>query len=317
MVCQYKFISACVIFFLFIFLFGSANAKKVETRYVTVSIHVVDKNNIKIYSTKGEVIDNRGLIITDINAIQKWLDNISNNLIVVDKFGKSYNIERLISTHPKEKVAIFSIETKGVFLSEKTVHKHSHKHRHLINTATERFNRLKAKKHIQQEENILKLDTTILPKTQYTETYSITQYKEQGRLLILHKKYQEAEDIYLKVLSLNNTDLESLRSLALINTFLGRLQNGIEYYNRLLRLEESADTLKKLSNIYMILGQYNLAHKYLKMALSFSSFDAQTHYNLALLNILLGDKENAHNQYIKLKRLDKDKAEEIFDILYR
>ncbi|MFQ3573066.1 MAG: tetratricopeptide repeat protein [Thermodesulfovibrionales bacterium] len=308
MVCRFRSLLVIVVFVLMP-LCLSVDAKIWQG---TLLVKVTDRDNHTIFTTYGRVLDDKGLVITDIKAIQKWLDDVSNNLMIVDRLEKVFVIDRLISTHTKGQFAIFSIETKGAVLTEKTAPMDFGPYSDVVNRSIAIFKKVKTQLPPQKKE-----ESSASPPPALEIPKLSPSPKEQGRMLFLTKRYQEAEALYLKVLEANSNDIEALRDLALISTFMGRFEDAQKYYQRIITVRESVDILKKLSNIYIILGQYNKADKYLQRAILLSPFDAEIQYNMAILTMLLGDKEQAFNQYIRLNNLDREKAEEIFDILYR
>ncbi|MCX8027499.1 MAG: hypothetical protein N3A62_06570 [Thermodesulfovibrionales bacterium] len=282
----------------------------------SIKIYVVDKDKKTIYSTKGQVVDKTGIILTDIKSIQRWLDDISNNLIAIDTSGRVFNIHRLIATHSKGRFAIISLDTNGALLYEKKISQDYIKYTDFIGKAITTF---KKKSSYIQPEIQPKQDTPPLKpmEIQPPSIYTFEHYKQQGYLLLSERRYKEAEDMYLKALSIRGLDVGVLKSLALINTLLGRFEDAVRYYKMIARYEDSSEILKKISNLYILLEQYTMAERCIKKALSLNHFDAQLHYTLAILKMLSGDKEQAYKQYITLNKLNKDKAEEVFDILFR
>jgi len=72
-----------------------------------------------------------------------------------------------------------------------------------------------------------------------------------------------------------------------------------------------------LSAAYAKLGSYQEAWESFKKAIRIKPAFAEAHYNLGLTYLQLGDKCCALEEYKILKQLDRNKADELFNQIYK
>lgn len=90
-------------------------------------------------------------------------------------------------------------------------------------------------------------------------------------------------------------------------------------YLELNRCYDAAVAFKKVlkSHNYKKTNSYNFRIFYPTSQLSAKAFYALVHYKLGIAYSSRGDRDEAMKQYKKLKKLDKEKAEELLDIINR
>ncbi|MFN3481378.1 MAG: tetratricopeptide repeat protein, partial [Thermodesulfovibrionales bacterium] len=71
----------------------------------------------------------------------------------------------------------------------------------------------------------------------------------------------------------------------------------------------------KLGSLYLVLGSYNEAVDAFKEALNIDNRDPMAHFNLAIAAFMKGDKDQAWQEYVVLRGIDKELARRLWDII--
>jgi tetratricopeptide (TPR) repeat protein len=79
----------------------------------------------------------------------------------------------------------------------------------------------------------------------------------------------------------------------------------------------TAKSLFDLGVAYSELGMYGDAIESFKQAIRIKPDDAKAHYNLGLVYLILNDRGSALEQYKILKDIDREMANELFNLIYR
>jgi len=99
---------------------------------------------------------------------------------------------------------------------------------------------------------------------------------------------------------------------------LGRYQEAVGACKQAIRLKpDDAAAPCILGEAYNHLGRYNEAIESCKQAIRLMPDLADAHLNLGLSYLALGDKGSALEEYKILKNLDKEKANELFNLIYK
>jgi len=93
-------------------------------------------------------------------------------------------------------------------------------------------------------------------------------------------------------------------------------ENAIEQYNQAIRIDPNNDKFYfNLGVSYYSLGFYEDAINALKHAININPDNAKSHYSLGGVYNLIGDRKSALNEYEILKKLDINKANELFGFI--
>ena len=157
----------------------------------------------------------------------------------------------------------------------------------------------------------------ILPKAPEVKPPDIEHYKEVGKGMLQSKRFTDAEVHFKKALEIDPKDRDALLALALIYTNTGRFEEAESIYRHYYAATGEKQVLKRLGTIYVLLQKYDSALSTLIDFLKSNPNDTATLYTLALTYMLVGNHDEAFNQYLRLKKVDKKRAEELFEILYR
>jgi tetratricopeptide (TPR) repeat protein len=119
------------------------------------------------------------------------------------------------------------------------------------------------------------------------------------------------------------TDVLSLKENVYVNIGfcygnLGNHVKAIEAYKHAIRINpEYASAYYNLGTAYNSLSLYEDAIEACKQAIRIDPDFANAHLNLGFSCLQIGDKSSALNEYKILKNLDIDKANKLFDLIYK
>jgi len=154
---------------------------------------------------------------------------------------------------------------------------------------------------------------TIRIKPDYVEAYC--------RLGIAYGKlgrHQDAAEAFKQVIIIKPDDAEAHNNLGLAYSKLGRYQEAIESYKQTIKINpDLADAHYNLGYDYSQLGRYQEAIGAYKQAIRIKPDDAEAHYNLGLNYLRTGDNGSALEEYKILKTLDVEKADKLFNLIYK
>jgi len=143
-------------------------------------------------------------------------------------------------------------------------------------------------------------------------------YLKLGVIYILLEQDKKAEEIFKKVIHLNPNDAELRIKLGAIYTALGQNEEAIEAYKQAIRLNpDYAEAYLKLGMVYSRLEHYEEAIEAYKQAIRLNPNDARAHLELGVTYLLLEDKDSALDEYKILKKLDRELANEFFELIYK
>ena len=131
-------------------------------------------------------------------------------------------------------------------------------------------------------------------------------------------RYQEAVEAYKQSIRVKPDDAVAYINMGTAYGGLGRNQEAMEAYKQAIRLKPNyAEAHYGLGLAYGNLGRYQEAVKACKEAIRLKPDLADAHYNLGVAYLFLGDKALALEEYKLLKDLDKGKAIELFNLIYK
>lgn len=273
----YSLILALVIAFL--------SFSDIEAKEPIAYVYVIDKEEVQIDRGIGVVIDHKGLIATDSDLILRWLGDVQNNLIVKIN-DSSYPIEKLIYFNKKRDVALFSIN-KDLKSAIPITDNRLEQIKKIIDT----YEKGKDKENVKEVKG---KEEKIKVEVKEQKTYVVQkdkdirpQYPEIGR--------DRALDLYKK----------------------GKYIEAIEVYRKLLLLEPSAEYYNRLGVLYLLINNYSQAIDVFNKAKEINPAYPETYFNLGILYSLKGDRDKVFEYYMILNKLDRDRAEELFDFAYR
>lgn len=285
---------------------------------------VTDKSNQVIIFTPAKIVDSSGIALINTKLVKAWLDDVSYNLFVKDNKGNIYLVKHLISYSQRHNIAIVSLETQGKSLvqTEKLISNSSINE--FILNAIAKYKQNISKITKKEESRLSSHDKpTFEPKIETPSIKDLTtkkephQYYEIAKILLQEKKLSDAEQNLQELLSIDKNHIEATMMMAQIYTATGRFKEAESLYKKSYKLTNSIEVIKKLAVLYLMTGDYAESIRQLNLYLNQNPVDAEAQFTLAINYLLSGNKESAFNQYIKLKKIDSKKSEELFDLLYR
>jgi tetratricopeptide (TPR) repeat protein len=133
---------------------------------------------------------------------------------------------------------------------------------------------------------------------------------------MLHR-YEEAITAYKQAILIKPNAITYL-FLGMAYDNLGHYAEAIEAFKLSVQINPNdASTYRCLGAAYGQLGLYEKALEASKQAIRVKPNDAGAHYNLGMAYLSLGDKGSALDEYEILKSLDAEKANKLFNLIYK
>lgn len=129
--------------------------------------------------------------------------------------------------------------------------------------------------------------------------------------------YKEAIEAYKQAIIMKPDYGDAYVNLGLDYYRLSKYPEAIDAYTKAIKIIPDAQSIyNKLGTLYIVLGKYSLALNTFKKAITIDPKNSLTHFNLGIAYFLSGDKTAAFEEYIILKELDKECANNLFDVMY-
>jgi tetratricopeptide (TPR) repeat protein len=136
-------------------------------------------------------------------------------------------------------------------------------------------------------------------------------YEQLGR-------YPEAVEAYKQAIRVKPDYAKAHYNLGLFYGRLDRWQEAMEAYKQVIRINpDDAEAHNNLGGVYSILGRYQEAIDACKQAIRIKPDYAEAHYFLGLAYSSTGDKGSALEEYKILKALDTERANKLFNSIYK
>jgi len=130
--------------------------------------------------------------------------------------------------------------------------------------------------------------------------------------------YTEAISAYKQTIRIRPDDAGTHYNLGVVYTELGRYTEAVEAYKLAIRIQpDFAPAYHNLGAAYHELGRITEAISAFKEAIRIQPDFAEAHYGLGIIYLMLEDRGSALDQYKILKDLDKDLANQLFNLIYR
>jgi Flp pilus assembly protein TadD len=141
---------------------------------------------------------------------------------------------------------------------------------------------------------------------------------KKGLSYYLAEDYKKAIPYFEKAVQKNPLSAGAYFCLGTAYDYLGRYQEAVEAYNQAIRLKpDLAEAHCNLALAYAHLDRYQDAVEAYKQAIRVQPDYAEAHYALGATYLILGDKGSAVEEYKILKDLDKEKANKLFNFIYK
>jgi Trypsin-like serine proteases, typically periplasmic, contain C-terminal PDZ domain len=141
---------------------------------------------------------------------------------------------------------------------------------------------------------------------------------KKGLSYYLAEDYKKAIPYFEKAVQKNPLSAGAYFCLGTAYDYLGRYQEAVEAYKEVIRLKpDLAEAYCNLALAYAHLDRYQEAVKAYKQAIRVKPEYTEAHYDLGATYLILGDKGSAVEEYKILKDLDKEKANKLFNFIYK
>ncbi|MDI6800431.1 MAG: tetratricopeptide repeat protein [Thermodesulfovibrionales bacterium] len=324
---------------LYVFMFSIAEAKIPEfllkQKKTVVTVHINDKDGLEIASDKGVVVDESGIIATECRLVKKWLEDVQNVLVVRTDYNSLHHLDRLISYNAVLDIALLKIDVNGLSTTRLKEHGGNAVVRYILKQVEiyRRSVKPQPKKDIPEKpadkaasisKPVESSDTSAVSlgqdkpeKTEKQIAESAGEYFKRGQSNEGTKKYAYAIESYKQAVKLKPDYFEAYVNLGLVYYRLAKYHEAIEVLGEALKIKLDISIQSKIGTIYIILGEYQKAVGSFKDAINSHPQNAELRFNIGIAYLLAGDRNAAYEEYIILNKLDKEKAESLFDLLYR
>jgi len=130
--------------------------------------------------------------------------------------------------------------------------------------------------------------------------------------------YTKAIEALKQAIRIDPNDFDAHSGLGLVYSMLGNYIKAIEAYQQAIRIDpDDAKTYSYLGRAYALLDNNAMAIEAFKQAIRINPDDAGSHCALGFTYLYVGDINSALNEYKILKELDIDKANRLFDRIYK
>jgi len=141
---------------------------------------------------------------------------------------------------------------------------------------------------------------------------------KKGLSYYLAEDYEKAIPYFEKAVQKNPFSAGAYFCLGTAYDYLGRYQEAVEAYKQAIRLKpDLAEAHCNLALTYAHLDRYQEAVEAYKQAIRVKPEYAEAHYDLGATYLILGDKGSALEEYKILKDLDKEKANKLYNFIYK
>ena len=131
-------------------------------------------------------------------------------------------------------------------------------------------------------------------------------------------EYKKSIKAYKKAIRINPEYADAYYNMGLSYHLLGHHTEAIEAFKQAIRIVPGYTKAHYSMGVtYGTLGRLTEAIRAIKQAIRIDPDDSTAHYNLGYAYLQFGDKGSALEQYKILKTLDKDKANELFNWIYK
>ncbi len=280
-------LSLVVALFLLCFLAKGSEAKalssalKKETAKPVI-VDILDKNAKKLSSAKGS-IDNKGIVTTKCELIVKYLKEAETVLVVKTGDGKLLGLRKILFCNLKRDLASFHTKIHELVKQPPPI----------------------VYEHLEEAPDGVE------------ESYNAQDWFQKGIEYQESRKLARAENAFNQALKLKPDFYEVYINLGNVYFVTGRYTEAIESYNYAAKKMDYKNAVyNKIGTSYFLLGDYYKSIEAFKKA-KYEENNPETLFSLGVLYFLVGNKEDAFNEYVSLTKVNRELAESLFDLLYR
>ncbi|NLY76289.1 MAG: tetratricopeptide repeat protein [Firmicutes bacterium] len=131
-------------------------------------------------------------------------------------------------------------------------------------------------------------------------------------------QFEEAIEAYRKAAQLKPDFFEAFFNLGVALGKVNDHQEAVNAFKQAIKISpDDAESHLNLGIAYGHLGMYQEALEALKQAIRINPDDPMAHYSIGIVYLSLDDRNSALQEYKILKELDPEKANRLFDLIYK
>ena len=142
-------------------------------------------------------------------------------------------------------------------------------------------------------------------------------FYSHGTSKLLQKNYREALKYLKQAYEINQNDTKILNNLAMSYYFLDQTKTAFQYLNRSIDIDpQNSDALNNLGSLYFKNKEYDKSLESYKMVLKNLTYQHhyRTHYNMALIYLIKGNKEKAKENFLLSNTQNMDYCPASFEL---
>ncbi len=312
---------------------SSAHAKISELLPVdkrsAVTVYVIDREGREVAKDKGIIVAGEGVIATNYKLILKWFKGMENRIVVKTGDSDYIPMGRLIDSNRRIGIALFEVKAGNLTAARLPeghritayIQRQVTRYRRIIDAERKTaLTRLQPDKHIVIDYPSVKLpepEKKIEDKIEQKKVFTANDYFMMAINYENANKYEEAIEAYIMALKMNSDFAEAYINIGLLYYRLGRYSDAINAYTHASQLKpHSASLYIKLGTTYIILAEYSNALNAFKQAAMIDPHNPAIRFNLGIAHFLNGNRTAAFDEYVILKRLDNERAMNLFELIF-
>ena len=139
-----------------------------------------------------------------------------------------------------------------------------------------------------------------------------------GVALLERGQFREATAHFQQAIKLRPIYPDTFNNLGACYSHFGQHEESIKAFKKAIEIQpDYADAHYNLGTVFYQLGRYNEALSSFKQAMKFKQNDPWFHFAMALTYLKLNDKNSAMAEYEILRKLDPEKAGQLFNLIMK
>ncbi|NTU42674.1 MAG: tetratricopeptide repeat protein [Nitrospirales bacterium] len=308
----------------------SADRISSSDKKASVTLVVRDGDGKEIARDTAAVVDRDGVVVTTPSLVSSWLRSVDYAITAETQTGDLLPVENVLAINKRLGLAVLAV--KGHDLPWSRVP--GDERMAFIQAQIARFRKIKAAEKPRESQPAPAVHPSAPPKKEEPSPVACEEQEKKGTAaakpddaqvhFILGKAhhtvkgYDDAIDEYMTVLKLKPDHVEALIRLGMLYCETGMYNEAIREYRKAIQVRPDAvEAYNKLGTVYIIREEYGEAIASFRKALEIDPTDVNAYYGAGMAYFMAGDKNSAMEQYIILNKLDKKRANELFDLVFR
>lgn len=319
------FILAIIVLSVALPRFGFAEGFVPSDKRAAVTLIVRDGEGREVSRETGVVVDRAGVLVSTAPLISRWMERVDYVLTAETAMGEVLSIGNVLSVNKRLGLAVISV--RGGTLLSATIP--GEDRMEYIRGQVSRYRKLREKMALTEKEKeptppLKKEESGKAEKDKRPEELKPGKAGDTDLHLLLGqahhraKGYSDALEEYRQVLRLRPDNAEALVCMGVLYCEMGMYNEAVEAYMKAIEVRPDAvEVYSKLGTVHVIRGEYNEAIAVFQRALGIDPANSGARYGLGIAYFMAGDNDSALEQYIILNKVDKKRADELFDLVFR